>query len=430
MYGRNAFTGRSQRGAAALIVVVVLFFILALVTAYAGRNLIFEQRTSINNQRATQAFEIAEAGVEAAIALLGGGRVDAACQPTTTTTEASFRQRHLTVDPTSGMYMLIGGQGALRPSCMLLPGTTLLPGSTSCSCPAAGAPTFIEPVGLAPTFQLQFQPVNQPGLIRLISRGCSSIGTQCYAASAKGASDAVAEVSLLLGLNSALAAPPLAAITARGTVDLNGEAVTVSNPDLPTQGITIHAGWEVEEPTNARIYSVPGTPGGESIRKRDPKLFELDADGMFRRVFGMDRAAYRTQPAVVPVTCSGSCDAAIAAAVSANPGRIVWVQGPAVIGSTLEPLGTVTDPVMLVVEGNLTVSANLQLFGVLYLRSNVWNTTAGSTRIHGAVIAEGNLSITGTPTINYDPNILRTINLTQGSLVRVPGSWRDFAAGS
>ena len=34
-------------------------FILAMVTAYAGRNLIFEQRTSVNNQRAAQAFEAA-----------------------------------------------------------------------------------------------------------------------------------------------------------------------------------------------------------------------------------------------------------------------------------------------------------------------------------------------------------------------------------
>jgi Tfp pilus assembly protein PilX len=41
----------AQRGAATLLVVVVLFFILALVTAYASRNLIFEQRISANNQR-------------------------------------------------------------------------------------------------------------------------------------------------------------------------------------------------------------------------------------------------------------------------------------------------------------------------------------------------------------------------------------------
>jgi hypothetical protein len=161
MQRRRAFTRTRQNGAAALIVVVVLFFILALVTAYAGRNLIFEQRTSINNQRATQAFEIAEAGVETAVALLGGGRVDAVCQPATATMPLpndSFRQRHITLDPVSGMISLMGGQINLRPSCMLQPG------STTCSCPAAGVPTFIEPVGLAPTFQLQFQSVNRPGL--------------------------------------------------------------------------------------------------------------------------------------------------------------------------------------------------------------------------------------------------------------------------
>ena len=69
----------TQRGAAALLVVVVLFFILALVTAYAGRNLIFEQRTSVNNMRANQAFEAAEAGLEFAVAHLAGGRINAAC---------------------------------------------------------------------------------------------------------------------------------------------------------------------------------------------------------------------------------------------------------------------------------------------------------------------------------------------------------------
>jgi Tfp pilus assembly protein PilX len=427
MTRRQAFARKPQRGAAALIVVVVLFFILALVTAYAGRNLIFEQRTSINNQRATQAFEIAEAGLETAVGLLSTGRVDAACQPTTSTAEASFRQRHLTLDAVSGLYTLSGGQAVLRPTCILLPG------SVSCSCPAAGAPALLEPVGLAPAFQLQFQSVAQPGLVRVVSRGCSSIGTQCYAASAKGTADAMAEVSVLLGLNSALATPPSAAITARGTVNLNGAAVTVSNADVPTGGITIDAGGAVSNSADARLSSLPGSPGEMSIRSPDPSLSTLTADRMFTSLFGMSRATYRTQPAVVRVTCSGSCDAAIATAISANPGRVVWVQGPASIDSNLV-LGSLAEPVMLVLQGNLTVSANLQLAGVLYLHdtsgSNVWNTSAGSTLINGAVVAEGNLSILGTPTVVFNPDVLRTINTTQGSLVRVPGSWRDFAAGS
>ncbi|HRZ62470.1 MAG TPA: PilX N-terminal domain-containing pilus assembly protein, partial [Rubrivivax sp.] len=46
----------AARGAAALVVVMVLFFIMSLVAAYASRNLIFEQRTSANNYRSTQAL--------------------------------------------------------------------------------------------------------------------------------------------------------------------------------------------------------------------------------------------------------------------------------------------------------------------------------------------------------------------------------------
>ena len=71
----------AQRGAAALIVVMLLFFIISLVAAYAGRNLIFEQRTSTNQYRATQAFEAAEAGLEWALAMLNGGRVDGRLHP-------------------------------------------------------------------------------------------------------------------------------------------------------------------------------------------------------------------------------------------------------------------------------------------------------------------------------------------------------------
>ena len=59
-----------RRGAASLVVVMILFFIITLVAAYTSRNLLFEQRTSANQYRATLAFETADAGIEWAIARL------------------------------------------------------------------------------------------------------------------------------------------------------------------------------------------------------------------------------------------------------------------------------------------------------------------------------------------------------------------------
>ena len=418
-----------QHGAASLLVVIVLFFILAMVTAYAGRNLIFEQRTSVNNQRAAQAFEAAESGLDMAIGLLGGGRVDAQCASTNDVARNTFRQRHLTQNAI-GNFETPGAMADLRPTCMLLPA------GARCSCPAAGLPALIVPVGgLVPTFQLHFETlppaIAQPGVVRAVSRGCSSIGLECYAGLAKA--DAVAEVSVLLGLNSALATPPAAALTVHNTLDVNDGALTVVNTDVPARGITIDAGGPILNGASMRLSSVPGTPGLASVLASDPSLADLpNRDRMFVSLFGMDRDTYRSQPAAVQVTCAGNCASNIGAAVSQNPGRVIWVQGSATIESA-QVWGTLGQPVMLVVQGDLTVSDNLQLFGVLYLgggATNTWTTTAGGTLIEGAVVAEGNLSVVGDPTIVFNPAVLRTINLTQGSLVRIPGSWRDFEAGS
>ncbi len=70
--------------------VLLLFFIISLVAAYAGRSLIFEQRTSANQYRATQAFEAAEAGLEWALAMLNGGRISATCLPSANAGDKQF----------------------------------------------------------------------------------------------------------------------------------------------------------------------------------------------------------------------------------------------------------------------------------------------------------------------------------------------------
>jgi hypothetical protein len=428
MHAQLHLSSHRQRGTATLLVVVVLFFILALVSAYASRNLIFEQRISANNQRATQAFEVAEAGIEFAIASLGAGRVDDACAATSNTAFTSFRQRHVTVDGT-GTFSVAPAQTNRRPTCMVLAA------GTDCSCPN-GNPALALPVGTAaaPTFQLRFDTagVAQPGVVRVTSRGCSSIGTQCYGGAA-AAADAEAEVSVLLGLNSALATPPSAALTARGSVNLSGGAASIANIDAPSGGITIDAGGALSNAGAATLRGLPGTPPANTVQANDTSLSVLTPDSLFVSLFGMDRATYRTQPAVVRVTCGADCDLQIAQAVSDNPGRVVWVEGDVTFDAN-RVLGTTAEPALLFVRGNVTVSANLQLTGMLYLHSaggaNTFSVTAGSTSVFGAVVAEGALTVAGAPTISFDPAILRTIGLTQGSLVRIPGSWRDFAAGS
>ena len=127
-----------QTGAATLLVVLMLFFIMALAGAYTSRNLIFEQKTSANHYRATQANEVALAGIHWALAMLNGGRVDAQCVPTSDASSSAFRERYLVVSDTgqvSRRNWIDGGQEVpFTPSCVRSDA-----GALTCSCPEAGA---------------------------------------------------------------------------------------------------------------------------------------------------------------------------------------------------------------------------------------------------------------------------------------------------
>jgi hypothetical protein len=81
-------------------------------------------------------------------------------------------------------------------------------------------------------------------------------------------------------------------------------------------------------------------------------------------------------------------------------------------------------PALIVVNGNMVITAPVRVAGLLYSHADIAINAAASVR--GAVIAAGDITITGAPTIVYDPAVLKLLNLNTGSFVRVPGSWRDF----
>ena len=94
-----------QRGAAALIVTMMLFFAMVLVAVFVNRNLVFEQRSSANQLRSTQAFEAAEAGLEWALAQLDNPqRLAADCTPSTDAAATSFRSRYLNFNRSNASF--------------------------------------------------------------------------------------------------------------------------------------------------------------------------------------------------------------------------------------------------------------------------------------------------------------------------------------
>lgn len=416
----------TQRGMAALVVVTVLFIVTSLVAAYTSRNLIFEQRTSANQYRSTQAFETAEAGIEWSLAMLNHGHITASCDTSTDTTANSFRQRYLDVDSSNGTIT-----PRIRSS-----GETLLPSCVfngsgwSCNCPTNAAPLLDVPAGAGvyPAFRVRFTAVSgMPGMVRIESNGCTRLDNGCLNFPAQGTgNEGRATVSALVALASGLASPPAAPLTVRGDVNAGGSlSLSAYNTDVPTGGVTIQAKGSVNT-AGVSLFSVPSVPGNLSVIDNDASL-PPTSDRMFTSVFNMWRDTYRQQPAAIPLDCglTGCSSDMVRAAAALNPGRMLWLQGDLVLDGAGD-VGSVTQPVLLVVTGNfIATGASVHVYGLVYVQASDW-ASAGSALVQGAVIAEGKLDGTGSPTFVYDAAILQRLRLTTGSFVRVPGGWKDF----
>ena len=437
--------GRPQHGAATLVVVMVLFFIVSLVAAYTNRNLIFEQRTSANQYRSTQALEAAEAGVEWALAMLNHGRITDLClntsdPPPALPADPSYRQRYVDTDPATGrLTPVLKADGTPRSQACVFNGSTW-----NCSCPNGDAdPAPVAPVSadMLPAFRVRleqigaFPPTAAPdraGVIRIHAVGCTRLDVAgCLAFDSPGVSqEGRSAVRVLVALTGNAVSPPSAAVLARGAINLTGAGV-VANTEPTGSGITLHSGATIS--STAVLYSSPGTPSAQSAVPSDPALnlaavapFTAE-DRMFASVFNMTSSTFEQQPAAVILECAGgSCDAAeVRDAVLVNPGRPLWLRGNLAVDSAGD-IGSAAAPVLLVVNGNVSFpTPGVTIHGMVYTRTADWAVT-GSGRINGAAVAQGSLSGSGSPTVVRDSDVLFRLRYGSGSFVRVPGSWKDF----
>ena len=458
---------RGQQGAATLIVVMLLFFIISMVAAYTSRNLIFEQRTSANQYRTTQAFEASEAGLEWALAQLNAGRITNTCTPSTddaAATHQSFAQRYLAVDAVSGVITprAASSGGAVQPRCVFDSSSgTPANWTWNCACPVPDAATagLTAPggTGPAPAFALRLRQTLQvvgarTDLVQLEAISCTRLDNACLtfpltATDDRGGSgDGVAATNVVLALRGALTRPPAGALTVAGTLaDLPGGAtLMLNNQEATASGLTLHTAAAVPAsgpvPTGVTPRGLPGTPPASTTQWADSSLAPASAslasavlstqDRRFAQFFGVRPATYFGQPGMAEVDCSAGCAAAdINLALLRNPGRAIRVLGAGALLIDAN-IGTAAVPALLIVEGDVTFAANVTLVGMIYGRKPNWSWTVnGAATIVGAAVAEDNLTLAGASgamAISYDKPTLTALRVSYGTFVRVPGSWKDF----
>ena len=413
-----------QRGAAALIVTILLFIAMALVAIFVNRNLVFEQRASANQYRATQAFEAAEAGAEWALAQLDNPqRIGPDCLPSDDSAASSFRSRYLSHAGAAfapATWSSGGVASVLQPSCVR--SNT----GWACSCPQNGHPVLDEPSGVGPfpAFTLQFAAGDKPGSIRVQATGCTRLTGACVPGSASSV-DAVARVAVTLGLLPGLRTPPAAALTARGSVDADSAAFGAHNTD-PATGLAIHAGASLAA-SQARLTLPAGAPLASALVGNDTSLADLSPEQLFVSYFGLDKTRWKNQTTVQRVTCSVDCGAVLRAAVAATDGSaLLWVDGDLAIDGPVT-LGSAEHPVVIVVAGSARLRGAVGLHGLLYATTLRWDdTTTPGAALRGAAISESNYAGNATADFIRDAGVLTALQNHSGSFVRINGGWRDF----
>ena len=435
-------TSPQARGVAALTVVMVLFFVMALVAAYTNRNLIFEQRISLGNYRSSRAAEAANASVNWALSLLNGGRVNSQCRPSVNPNDIDFRQMFTAV-PAPTVYAPAGSYDYPPDNYTANPrvwGCVIADGVARCACPTTTVPnpTITHPAdGKGSAFHVAFflpEPdTPRAGTVGMQGFACGSLGdgsNDCARSSGpsviKPQVDGISSAAQIIGLLRALPLAPQATLTAGGAINAAAGTLLVANPDNAS-GYTMLSGLAYS-PGAGDVFRLPAGSTGQGWQQGIGDLVTLAGsanDGWFRTLFAMDRVNYGLQPAARVIDCTGGCtDADLTAVLKGYPRNPIIMNGLVNITGSV-PLGSAANPVMLVINGALTITstATVNITGFVHANSVAWNAATAS--LYGAMMTPGDFTLGAgaVARMSFDKPSIDLINYRYGSFVRTPGSW-------
>lgn len=141
-------------------------------------------------------------------------------------------------------------------------------------------------------------------------------------------------------------------------------------------------------------------------------------DTLFEKSFNTNKATLKNRASIINCTnCSASN-------FNGMEGGVTWIEGNVRITGN-GTIGTADKPILIIVNGTLTMAGNNTYNGLIYAIGG-HEIEGGISNVNGAVLVEGDFSAKGAFCINYDPDILNNIGKAVGSIAKVAGSWRDF----
>ncbi len=158
------------------------------------------------------------------------------------------------------------------------------------------------------------------------------------------------------------------------------------------------------------------------LNTASPPVFATD---LFMQTFGVAGDASQSIKAKakeVLADCSG---------LPSKVGGLYWITGNCTLSGEI---GTIHGPPLVVVEGNLVLTAGATFHGVVYLVGGTARSITGpllGTRpnFRGALLSDGNLTGSQLANLVYDVDAVRRAGLSAGQFAPVPGGWSDKWSG-
>lgn len=407
---------------ATLIVTVVLVAVSTLLALYLSRGLVFEQRASATQVRATIALATAEAGLDWAIAMLNHPPgINDQCQAEAG--QPPFRQRYAPDAPNTT------GAPTASPACHTDDN------GLRCACPATGEASLGGTAEAGFSARVAAEPLATGEAWRVSALGCAVPSGACTPGRTALA-DAHALASVAVARQPLLRVAPLATLTCGGRCELAG-TTTLTNRSAAAQGLLVQAGAAISVGSGVSLQSLAGTPGASALVANDTTLAQgraPDPDcgqgALFEAYFGAPLSAYARAPTVLALDCSQAGDCAQHLMQAFERGwRAFHLSGgwSAASGAGPLQLGTATDPVLLVASGPVQLPEASVIHGLIYVgHPGPDALRASSAELNGAVVACGHLRLDGNSHLSHDAAVLDATRRAGSLLVKVPGSWRDF----
>ncbi len=145
---------------------------------------------------------------------------------------------------------------------------------------------------------------------------------------------------------------------------------------------------------------------------------------LFRHYFGADKEVVRARAPL---------EATATAELQGQTDKLLWVNGDlelsanSRLGCSLAPPEpcpvAAADPVILVVDGNLTASGTVEIYGVVFITGD-WEVQ-GNFSIQGAVIVAGSVGGSGNLEVVFEPTLVAPEAFSPLPAA-LTGTWRDW----